>query len=144
MSSVSSEDVRGRSRGFRIASPSRSNGGKKKSPAPCFHRRRGVTLAMSYFRTTYRSTIIGAAAFHFRVRNGNGWDHRAGITRRLGSADSISCLRGEVLRLLAPAFVADARDSGDRGPSFRRKIFFRIVYSPSASFVTDLFLENRG
>ncbi|MDB6175308.1 MAG: hypothetical protein JWL59_4619, partial [Chthoniobacteraceae bacterium] len=29
---------------------------------------RGVKLATSYFRTTYRSTIIGAAAFHFRVR----------------------------------------------------------------------------
>ena len=42
-----------------------------------------VTLATSYFRTTYRSTIIGAAAFHFRVRNGNGWDHCAEVTRRL-------------------------------------------------------------
>src|SRR5258708_7798913 len=38
---------------------------------------------MSYSRTTYRSTTIGAAAFHFRVRNGNGWDHCAMITRRL-------------------------------------------------------------
>jgi hypothetical protein len=38
---------------------------------------------MSYSRTTYRSTTIGAAAFHFRVRNGNGWDHCATITRRL-------------------------------------------------------------
>src|SRR5690349_8040002 len=56
---------------------------KKRSPAPCFHRRRGVTLATSYFRTTYRGTIIGAAAFHFRVRNGNGWSHCAGITRSL-------------------------------------------------------------
>ena len=55
----------------------------RKSPAPCFHRRRGVTLATSYFRTTYRRTIIGATAFHFRVRNGNGWCHCAGITRRL-------------------------------------------------------------
>ena len=55
----------------------------RKSPASCFHRRRGVTLATSYFRTTYRSTIIGAKAFHFRVRNGNGWGHFAGITRSL-------------------------------------------------------------
>jgi hypothetical protein len=46
---------------------------------------RSVTLATSYFRATYRSTIIGAAAFHFRVRNGNGWDHRARITRRLAN-----------------------------------------------------------
>jgi hypothetical protein len=42
-----------------------------------------ITLAMSYSRTTYRCTTIGAAAFHFRVRNGNGWDHCARITRRL-------------------------------------------------------------
>ena len=42
---------------------------------------RGVNLATSYFRTTYRSTIIGAAAFHFRVRNGNGWFHCARVTR---------------------------------------------------------------
>ena len=46
---------------------------------------RGVNLATSYFRTTYRSTIIGAAAFHFRVRNGNGWGHCAKITRRLAN-----------------------------------------------------------
>ena len=38
-------------------------------------------LATSYSRTTYRRTTIGAAAFHFRVRNGNGWFHRATITR---------------------------------------------------------------
>ena len=38
-------------------------------------------LATSYFRTTLRRTIIGAAAFHFRVRNGNGWGHCAMITR---------------------------------------------------------------
>jgi hypothetical protein len=64
-------------------------------PAACFLRykqaprslldgkERGVTLATSYFRVTYRDTIIGAAAFHFRVRNGNGWCHCAGITRGL-------------------------------------------------------------
>ena len=57
---------------------------KNKRPVPCFRKERGVTLATSYFRTTYRGTIIGAAAFHFRVRNGNGWCHCAGITRRLG------------------------------------------------------------
>src|SRR5689334_4160143 len=56
---------------------------KNKRPVPCFRKERGVTLATSYFRVTYRDTIIGAAAFHFRVRNGNGWCHCAGITRRL-------------------------------------------------------------
>ena len=46
-------------------------------------------LAMSYSRAAYRRTTIGAAAFHFRVRNGNGWDHCAIITRvrnRTGSS----------------------------------------------------------
>ena len=41
---------------------------------------------MSYFRMTFRHTIIGAAAFHGRVRNGNGWFHRAKITRGLSYA----------------------------------------------------------
>ncbi len=40
-----------------------------------------LVLATSYSRTAYRRTTIGAAAFHFRVRNGNGWCHRAIITR---------------------------------------------------------------
>ena len=38
---------------------------------------------MSYFRVACRHTIIGAAVFHVRVRNGNGWFHRAMITRGL-------------------------------------------------------------
>src|SRR5690349_7124115 len=40
-------------------------------------------LATSYSRTAYRRTTIGAAAFHCRVRNGNGWDHCASVTRIL-------------------------------------------------------------
>ena len=40
-------------------------------------------LATSYSRTACRRTTIGAAAFHFRVRNGNGWCHCAIITRNL-------------------------------------------------------------
>src|SRR5712675_2626286 len=38
-------------------------------------------LATSYSRTACRRTTIGAAAFHFRVRNGNGWCHCAIVTR---------------------------------------------------------------
>src|SRR3989442_3802327 len=34
------------------------------------------------YTTLFRSTI-GAAAFHFRVRNGNGWGHCASIARNL-------------------------------------------------------------
>ena len=40
-----------------------------------------LVLATSYSRTAFRRTTIGAAAFHFRVRNGNGWCHYATITR---------------------------------------------------------------
>src|SRR5437868_9704819 len=40
-------------------------------------------LATSYSRTTFRRTTIGAAAFHCRVRNGNGWGHCAIVTRGL-------------------------------------------------------------
>src|SRR2546430_13594066 len=54
---------------------------------------------MSYSRTTYRCTTIGAAAFHFRVRNGNGWSHCARITRGL-SQFRIYDLRFKVLAAL--------------------------------------------
>src|SRR5262249_8414615 len=40
-----------------------------------------LVLATSYSRTACRRTTIGAAAFHFRVRNGNGWGHCATVTR---------------------------------------------------------------
>src|SRR5437588_1252107 len=40
-----------------------------------------LVLATSYSRTAYRRTTIGAAAFHCRVRNGNGWGHCAIVTR---------------------------------------------------------------
>ena len=61
----------------------------KRGRPPCVWYTRGaVKLATSYFRTTYRSTIIGAAAFHFRVRNGNGWGHCARVTRGLSTTRS--------------------------------------------------------
>src|SRR6266480_3513454 len=53
---------------------------KCKNPAeinPAGH----LVLATSYSRTACRRTTIGAAAFHCRVRNGNGWCHRAIVTR---------------------------------------------------------------
>src|SRR5689334_24477905 len=56
---------------------------KAKRPAACVQAAGRFVLATSYSRTTYRCTTIGAAAFHFRVRNGNGWDHCARITRKL-------------------------------------------------------------
>ena len=48
---------------------------------------RGINLATTYSHRTYRPTTIGAAAFHFRVRDGTGWFHCAVVTR------------GEVLRV---------------------------------------------
>ena len=62
----------------------RAGGGAwaKKSAQLLVSKQLGGRLATSYFRTSLRRTIIGAAAFHFRVRNGNGWGHCARITRR--------------------------------------------------------------
>ena len=60
----------------------------------------GYNLAVSYFRMTCRHTIIGATAFHFRVRNGNGWCHCAMTTRLLSTAlgkECSVCLRVGVL-----------------------------------------------
>src|ERR1700675_1839200 len=68
----------------------RKIGGKAKPPH-LFPKGGGFVLATSYSRTTYRRTTIGAAAFHFRVRNGNGWVHCAMITR-------LRCRSGGLMR----------------------------------------------
>lgn len=56
--------------------------------------------AATYSCGTCRPTTIGAAAFHFRVRNGTGWDHCALATGLQGEEVifSSSCLPG------SPAF----------------------------------------
>ena len=55
----------------------------------------GIYLATTYSHRTYRPTTIGAAAFHFRVRNGTGWFHRALVTRGQPRSDRfICCIRG--------------------------------------------------
>ena len=43
------------------------------------------TLAAIYSRGTYRPTTIDVLMFHFRVRNGTGWDHQAMTTRFQGA-----------------------------------------------------------
>ena len=53
--------------------------GKKEPGSNCLEP--GIYLATTYSRKTYRLTTIGAAAFHFRVRNGTGWFHHALVTR---------------------------------------------------------------
>src|SRR6266699_487909 len=62
-----------------------------------------LILATSYSRTAYRRTTIGAAAFHCRVRNGNGRGHCAIITRvrnRTGGIAAVAATqaRGRVSR----------------------------------------------
>ena len=54
---------------------------QKKSPAPSLLKMPGKYLAATYSHRTCRPNTIGAAAFHFRVRNGTGWFHRALATR---------------------------------------------------------------
>jgi hypothetical protein len=44
-------------------------------------------------------TTIGAVAFHFRVRDGNGWDHNAIVTEQAGEASHSTWEVG--MRLLA-------------------------------------------
>ncbi len=55
---------------------------RKKRPGPPFARRAGRGVpATTYFRAAYSRTIIGDAAFHFRVRHGTGWGRRSVVTR---------------------------------------------------------------
>src|SRR5271169_169063 len=42
-----------------------------------------ITPAATYSRASYTGTTIGPAAFHGRVRNGNGWDHCGKTTGKL-------------------------------------------------------------
>ena len=64
--------------------------------------------AATYSCGTYRPTTIGAAAFHFRVRNGTGWDHCALATGLQGEEGflvfSSSCLPGSPCGLLRGGF----------------------------------------
>ena len=48
-----------------------------------FGLRASFTLAAFYSRGTCRPTTIDVLMFHFRVRNGTGWDHQAMTTRLL-------------------------------------------------------------
>ena len=85
-------------------------------------------LATSYFRTTLRRTIIGAAAFHFRVRNGNGWGHCAMITRGT---------RGrELLLRLTPG-----AGSGDFSPFVASDFFKELAWEKRTSLTSRRFSD---
>ena len=68
--------------------------------------------AATYSCGTYRPTTIGAAAFHFRVRNGTGWDHCAlatglqgeeGFLFILPAREPLGALRGDFLYVFCVA-----------------------------------------
>ena len=65
----------------RCPSPRRTRFPGKKRARHLLSKMPGKYLATTYSRKTCRLTTIGAAAFHFRVRNGTGWFHRALVTR---------------------------------------------------------------
>ena len=66
----------------------------KKNARLLLSKKPGKYLATTYSRGAFRPTTIGAAAFHFRVRNGTGWFHYALVTR---SRDSLS-IKSRLLR----------------------------------------------
>ena len=82
-----------------------------------------LVLATSYSRTAYRRTTIGAAAFHFRVRNGNGWGHCARVTR--------------AQHLLRKALGCDdiRRLSQSPLPTFRKNTIFQSAHASRKSKV---------
>ena len=49
---------------------------------------------MTYFSVSDAHTIIGAARFHGRVRDGIGWFPRAGVARRKGRKGEAVMARG--------------------------------------------------
>src|SRR3984893_1101756 len=79
-----------------------------------------LVLATSYSRTAYRRTTIGAAAFHCRVRNGNGWGHCASVTRSLSRnrGTNFWCVirnpRFEIRNLSADEPILDSRFNDSR------------------------------
>ena len=56
----------------------------KKTPAFGWAGVWNKNLAVTYFHMGKPHTIIGAKAFHFRVRNGIGWFHFAMAARQTG------------------------------------------------------------
>ncbi|KMS65218.1 hypothetical protein BVRB_038210, partial [Beta vulgaris subsp. vulgaris] len=60
------------------------NGRAKKRPAQWCAGRLGVAPGDDLLSHGLGHTTIGAAAFHFRVRDGNGWYHSAMVARNKG------------------------------------------------------------
>ena len=78
-----------------------------KKPRNLFGFGASFTLAAIYSRGTCRPTTIDVLMFHFRVRNGTGWDHQAMTTRFQEAASFVaSCLSGCHLRLRVAVLCA--------------------------------------
>src|ERR1039457_7240880 len=102
-------------------------------------------LATSYSRTTYRRTTIGAAAFHFRVRNGNGWCHCALIARvrnRTGSEPDWQIFAAVAATQARGRISGDffQRTSGSLKSTYRKCSAFKASFY-KRSFISHLLLR---
>ncbi len=84
------------------------------------------------FPQPYDRSIVGAGAFHFRVRYGNGWDHSALATRAIGSRQKEASRRTE--QAVLPAFSI----SFDRGTHMRAIVAPLLNLSVVVNVPTDL------
>ena len=91
----------------------------KKSGPPSFRKTGRYNLATTYSRKTFRQTTIGAAAFHFRVRDGNGWFHRAMVTRTGALSPLAAACRDEAMAGGGSAAVPRTRDGFPGGKAKR-------------------------
>jgi hypothetical protein len=103
-----------------------------------------LVLATSYSRTACRRTTIGAAAFHCRVRNGNGWCHCANVTRdpsrtggfdasrRRGSLETMSIFQRTADSLISTYRFWESSAVNDRGyppsPRLGRTSNFKALF----------------
>ena len=104
---------------------------ENKKPSISFRHAGHLVLATSYSRTTLRRTTIGAAAFHCRVRNGNGWDHCAMITRSKQRAWSLFT-SGVVIR---EARIVTSKSSRFTIHALSKNCCFSDIYTQGTRFV---------
>ena len=103
-----------------------------------------LVLATSYSRTAYRRTTIGAAAFHCRVRNGNGWRHCAIITRVRSRIGGNRCYRSDASARPSLWGPVDLRRSGSPRLIVRSLDFARDdkIFSKNASSLASTYRKH--
>ena len=72
-----------------------------------------MILAAIYSRGTCRPTTIDVPMFHFRVRNGTGWGHRAMTTRLRSRVFAAVCLGVFAAHLLSVCCSAGGEGQAD-------------------------------